>query len=29
LKRALQKLEYTTDDLEKMQEKKDETKWEF
>ena len=27
LKRALQKLEYTTDDLEKLQEKKDETKW--
>ena len=26
LKRALQKLEYTTDDLEKLQEKKDETK---
>ena len=25
LKRALQKLEYTTDDLEKLQEKKDET----
>ena len=31
LKRALQKLEYTTDDLDKMQEKekKDETKWIF
>ena len=28
LKRALQKLEYTTDDLEKMQEK-NETKWKF
>ena len=28
LKRALQKLEYTTDDLEKLQEK-DETKWNF
>ena len=28
LKRALQKLEYTTDDLEKLQEK-DETKWKF
>ena len=26
--RALQKLEYTTDDLEKLQEK-DETKWKF
>ena len=26
LKRALQKLEYPTDDLEKLQEKKDETK---
>jgi len=26
LKRALQKLEYTTDDLDKLQEKKDETK---
>ena len=26
LKRALQKLEYTTDDLEKLQEKKDGTK---
>ena len=25
LKRALQKLEYTTDDLDKLQEKKDET----
>ena len=27
LKRAEQKWEYTTDDLEKLQEKKDETKW--
>jgi len=26
LKRALQKLEYTTDDLDKLQEKKDDTK---
>ena len=26
LKRALQKLEYTTDDLDKLQDKKDETK---
>ena len=28
LKRALQKLEYTTDDLDKIQEK-NETEWEF
>ena len=29
LKRALQKLEYTTDDLDKLQEKKNTIKWKF
>ena len=29
LKRALQKLEYTTDDLDKLQDKKDETNGKF